>query len=375
MVAIGRISLAVGSLAISLSPRLRPLVVGYYGEHNLGDDALLQVLLQQLPPEAAPVITARDQGQIRRRFQVATVDRGRLVSVLVALSRCDSLVLGGGSLLQDSTSARSLVYYAALMVVAALQRKPVLLWAQGLGPLHRRSSRWLVGVLLRMTRASSWRDKQSADLASRLGCAGAADHVAPDPVWSLKGPSWHGHGGPIVLCFRPTRQLVGPRWLLWLQALEQLVPDRPLLWLPLHAGQDRGLLDHLQQEGLLSPALQQRSRELHPSDPAEVMQVCAAGGLVLAMRLHGLILAAATGAPAAALSYDPKVSAAAADLGCPVHRLDQVPDPLDLLESWQGCVDQPSDAECVRRLCQGAELHRQVLLNALSAPVASRPSQ
>jgi polysaccharide pyruvyl transferase WcaK-like protein len=40
--------------------------------------------------------------------------------VLKALGRCDALVLGGGSLLQDSTSFRSLLYYAALMAAARL---------------------------------------------------------------------------------------------------------------------------------------------------------------------------------------------------------------------------------------------------------------
>jgi polysaccharide pyruvyl transferase WcaK-like protein len=28
---------------------MRALICGYYGEHNLGDDALLEVLLDQLP--------------------------------------------------------------------------------------------------------------------------------------------------------------------------------------------------------------------------------------------------------------------------------------------------------------------------------------
>ena len=132
---------------------VRPLLCGYYGENNIGDDALLQALLQSLPAEAKPCITAADQQQVQRQFCVDSCDRRSLRSTLGALGDCDGLILGGGSLLQDSTSWRSLLYYAVLIGTARLQSKPVILWAQGLGPLRRRRSRLLVG---RLDRQLSW---------------------------------------------------------------------------------------------------------------------------------------------------------------------------------------------------------------------------
>jgi polysaccharide pyruvyl transferase CsaB len=132
------------------------LLCGYYGEHNLGDDALLEALLGQLPAGVTPLVTAHDETQVQARFGVATVPRRRLKAVLAALGRCRALVLGGGSLLQDATSFRSLVYYGALISAARLQGKPVLLWAQGLGPLRRRRSRLLVQALLPAISAISW---------------------------------------------------------------------------------------------------------------------------------------------------------------------------------------------------------------------------
>ena len=119
-------------------PGRKVLLCGYYGEHNLGDDALLQVLLQQLPEGCEALATALDQQEIRALFGVATTDRSRLAGVLAALGSCDALVLGGGSLLQDATSFRSLLYYAALILAARLQGRAVILWGQGLGPLYRR---------------------------------------------------------------------------------------------------------------------------------------------------------------------------------------------------------------------------------------------
>ncbi|MEX1316637.1 MAG: polysaccharide pyruvyl transferase CsaB [Synechococcaceae cyanobacterium] len=359
-----------------------PLLVGYYGEHNLGDDALLQVLLAQLPAPCRPTVTARDQAEVRERFGVSTVNRRRLAAVLAALGHCDALVFGGGSLLQDSTSFASLLYYAALISAARLRGRPVLLWAQGLGPLRRRRSRLLVAALLRLVSGCSWRDPESAALARELGwqpdrrqlasaavCTDpAADAgVGSDAVWSFPGPAWSGRGGPIVLCFRPTAQLRGQAWRPWLEALEGLAPERELLWLPLHRHQDRGLLAQLAAEGLLGEALAARSRELAPGRPEDVQAVCAGSGLVLAMRLHGLILAAVSGAPVAALSYDPKVAAAARALGCSLAQLDKPPAPAELLREWRTILDLQPDVRRIEELRKATDVHRQLLESVFSS--------
>ena len=351
--------------------------MGYYGEHNLGDDALLAVLLQQLPGQAQPIVTARDQQLVTRRFGVFCVDRGSLSAVMAALGSATALVLGGGSLLQDSTSFRSLLYYAALIVWARQQGKPVLLWAQGLGPLRRRRSRLLVRALLACATACSWRDPASAALAGDLGWRPQAGltGVGSDPVWTFPTQPWRGRGGPLLLCFRPTAQLQGSAWLPLLRAIDRLAPEREVIWVPFHAGQDKGLLDQLRERRLLPEGLSRRSREQPPQSPAAAMELFAGSGLVLAMRLHGLILAALSGAPVAALSYDPKVLAAAQALGCAVHDLDEPAtvaaggaDPLardQLLATWQASLDRPPSAERLETLRQDGEIHGELLRHVL----------
>ena len=338
----------------------RVLLCGYYGEHNLGDDALLEVLLSQLPAGCQAVVTAHDAALVQERFGVETVPRRSLPLVLKALRRCDALVLGGGSLLQDSTSFRSLLYYGALIAAARLEGKPVLLWGQGLGPLRRRRSRLLVGRLLRLATAMSWRDPESASLAKLLGREGP---VGSDPVWALPAQPWRGAGGPLVLCFRPTGQLQGAAWRPYLEALDQLARehDREVIWLPFHATQDRGLLDHLRQEQLLPAGLAARSREVLAERPSEAIAMGSGAGLVVAMRLHGLILAALSGAPCAALSYDPKVAAAAAALGCPCHSLDAAAAPAELVAAWTAVLDSPPPSARLAELRQQTAVHRQLL--------------
>jgi polysaccharide pyruvyl transferase CsaB len=340
-------------------PPGRPLLCGYYGEHNIGDDALLTVLLDQLPAGVEPTVTARDQALVRERFAVKTVDRQRIAAVLAALDGCDALVLGGGSLLQDSTSFRSLVYYGILILAARFRRLPVLLWAQGLGPLRRCRSRMLVRLVLPLVSASSWRDQASAALASRLGGGGV---VGSDPVWAFPAGSWAGRGGPIVLCWRPVAQLDRNGWRPYLEALAALAEasGREVLWLAFHRDQDSALAEQLVGLGVVPESLRQRSRPLDAVDPAAAIVAFQRAALVLAMRLHGLILAAVAGAPCAALSYDPKVAAAAAALDCPCQDLG-APAADDLERRWRDTLDQPPSPQRIAEQRQATAIHRQLL--------------
>jgi polysaccharide pyruvyl transferase CsaB len=347
-------------MASPAGSRAAVMLCGYYGEHNLGDDALLAVLLSQLPEGCRPLITAHDQPMVAAAFDAETVDRRRPATVLAALGRCQALVLGGGSLLQDATSFSSLLYYALLILVAWINNKPVLLWAQGLGPLRRRRSRRLVSFLLARISAASWRDGESARLAKQLGCR--FDLVGSDPVWALQSGSWRGSGGPIVLCWRPVASLKLPEWRLYLEAVATLAErsERQVIWLPFHREQDNSLFDDLNKQGLIPDGLLDRSSKIRPETPAEAIELFSSAALVVAMRLHGLILAALAGAPVVALSYDPKVTAAAAAIGCDCRDLG--PDCLEsVLGAWAESFEQPTHETRLQVLRHQAEVHRQVL--------------
>ena len=341
------------------------LLCGYYGEHNLGDDALLEALLSQLPPGLTPLVTAFDQAEVQRVHGVETVQRRSFGAVLEALGRSQALVLGGGSLLQDATSFRSLLYYAALISAARLQGKPVLLWAQGLGPLRRRRSRALVRGLLPLVSGITWRDPGSARLSRELG--GPASHGS-DAVWSLPRQHWLGKGGPIVVCWRPTPQLVGAAWRPYLSALEQLAErfDRQVIWLPFHRDQDTPLLEQLTAQGLLGPALLRRSRVVQASTPAEAMAIFRGASLVLAMRLHALILAALSGSAVTGLSYDPKVQACAEELGCSCIDLSERPSSAaDLASLWGEALEHPPATEALEAMHQATAVHADLLTHLL----------
>ena len=314
----------------------RVLLCGYYGEHNLGDDALLATLLALLPSYCPVVVTAQDHRQVQAQFGVVTCHRSEPIRLLWALVRTQVLVLGGGSLLQDSTSQRSLLYYVALILAARLLGRPVLLWGQGLGPLKTRTSRLLARLSLHLVQGITWRDDQSAAMAAAWGIHAP---VGRDPVWSLpRRNAVYSTDGPIAgaicLCWRPTSLLNDAGWR---QLENQVIEDAkrhqaPVCLVPFHARQDASLLKscaaRLEAAGLVC-------QFWRPRTPWDFMEGLASVHLVVAMRLHGVILAAMADRPLLALSYDPKVDAAATAMAIPSINLADPNGLAALPEAWE----------------------------------------
>src|SRR6185437_3921635 len=98
---------------------MRILLSGYYGFGNLGDEALLHVIVTQLrmrfPDLTIEVLSAKPQETAAAAAGVSAIDRWNTREVRAAIERTDLLVSGGGGLLQNATSLRSLLYYVGIV--------------------------------------------------------------------------------------------------------------------------------------------------------------------------------------------------------------------------------------------------------------------
>jgi polysaccharide pyruvyl transferase WcaK-like protein len=65
-------------------------------------------------------------------------------STFLKITQADTVVFGGGSLLQDIGSQKSVAYYALLIIWAKLRNKPVYLISHGIGPVYRKLTIWLL---------------------------------------------------------------------------------------------------------------------------------------------------------------------------------------------------------------------------------------
>lgn len=284
---------------------MRLLISGYYGAGNLGDEALLGGLLTALADTGVRVTVASlDPAATRASHGVASVHR--LHGLPVALLSHDAVVSGGGGLLQDTTSGRSLAYYLAVVTAARRLGRRVAVFGQSLGPLsqagERRVRRALRGVPLGL------RDAPSLALAARLGLAahGVADASLLLPRWPAADLD---PGGPLALVPRAGHPTVTD--LLAEVGRRRTVVGERLRVVLAHP-------DHDRHEGRRLVAMLGEAEMVAPRDVSELRRALATARAVVSGRLHGLILGAAAGVPVAGIAYDPKVAGFADELAAPV---------------------------------------------------------
>ena len=143
------------------------LLCGYYGFSNMGDDALLRSAIKKAREKFPDLSVAALTKKGRRdssRFGVRCINRYSLP----ALTGCKHLIFGGGTLLQDGTSLRSLLYYASLLILAKRFGARCYLWGNGLGPLKSKAAKRFTARAIEVCDAASFRDIESFSLAKQL---------------------------------------------------------------------------------------------------------------------------------------------------------------------------------------------------------------
>lgn len=301
--------------------RVRVLLSGYYGFGNAGDEAVCAAILQTMRTHGgAPEITVitGSEDYTRRLHDAPCVSRR---SLLKALPRHDALFQGGGSLLQDATSARSVYYYLWVILAARLIRRPVFLYAQGIGPLRHRVSRAAVRVVLNRVQGISVRDRRSRDLLAEIGVSRPPVYLTADPVWALEpAPAeraatiWARQGLPAngrTVGIAARAAAGAPNLASSLGRAAASLQERgfDVTFLPMQRPRDEVFGEEMRRHmPRVAPAL------LGEYTPSDVMALVARVDFLIGMRLHALIFAAVQGVPVLGLSYDPKVEAVLSEL-------------------------------------------------------------
>ena len=297
---------------------MKIVLSGYYGFDNAGDEALLAAItssIKTLEPRAGFVVLS---GSPRRTFLLHRIQAVYFMNPLLVfwhLLTSDLLISGGGSIFQDVTSSRSLPYYISIVALAKLLGKPVIFYAQGVGPINRPFSRWLMRLIANRVDLITLRDEQSAELLKEIGVIRPPLIITADPVFYLTSPAD-----------------IDENIQLWLEGLEK----KPLLgvavrpWLPLEGYQEKlaRVLDELSRRGyqivfipMAYPEDVPESRRVAGlmQEPAAIIDIPMSSDqhlgfisrldFMIGMRLHALIFAANTGVTFAGISYDPKIDA------------------------------------------------------------------
>jgi polysaccharide pyruvyl transferase CsaB len=325
----------------------RVLIGGYYGHGNLGDEAILQAMLEELrglEPNLSATVVSGDPESTHRTHHVETVHDRDVPALLAAAEGSDLIVLGGGGLFHDYHGVDEatpltrlhwgLTFVDAFPMMASMFDRPLLLYGVGVGPLGTEAGRRHTRLAFERADAATVRDPESLELLRAIGAPTARVAVTADPAFRIAAPPVEGsdlaalglppdRSRPLVaVAVRAWRMGDGaPDWPPAVAAaLDRFVRARDvtLLFVPCQTPQpdeltdDRGAAEHV--AGLM----RERDRAIvgpGPFSPVRTQAIFGACELVVAMRLHAAILAAGAGVPIAAMAYDPKVRSVMRQLG------------------------------------------------------------
>lgn len=346
---------------------MRVVLAGYYGFGNGGDEALLTSALQMLPAEAEAIVLSPVPAQTSETHGVASINRWDGLGIQRLLRHSTAFVWGGGSLMQDGTSWRNPLYYGGLMGLAQQFGLKTIAWAQGIGPLQRSWTRWITRQCLQRCTAVSVRDRGSSQLLSDW----QIPHIlAPDPVWALAAselsdPVNLGQSDAIAVALRSHPLLTDKRLDILSQALGQLQAETQarMVLVPFQPRSDLAIARRLHQQ------LGEASQILDIADPRQLKGVLSQTRLTIAMRFHGLVMAAAEGVPIFGLSYDPKVARLLEALEAPGWDLADLPsNPQDVCRTWRKCYEERRalDASQLSAWKERALQHQQVFAECLA---------
>lgn len=345
--------------------QIQAVLCGYYGYGNGGDEALLASLLQMLPSNVTPLVLSSKPNQTSKQYGVQARNRKDPFALLGALMESEVFIWGGGSLIQDATSALSPFYYTGLMGLAQRLGLKTVAWAQGIGPLTRSGTRWMAKRAFQGCTGLSVRDRASARLLSNwdIPCI-----VAPDPVWALQSTPvaglWDLPAPRVAVALRSHPLLSTTRLANLTRALVdfQKATQTCILLVPFQPAQDLAIAQQIQPQ-LLGP-----SQVLTLRDPRQLKGVFRGVEMAIAMRYHGLIMAAAEGCRCFAISYDPKVKQLMEELELPGWELAELPeDPNQISQTWlEHYVNGDAlSVEQIPSLVDRALIHRELLCQAL----------
>lgn len=302
----------------TMVPQYNVVMSGYYGFNNTGDEAIMLSMhknIQQLGDNYHITVLSNKPQETKEKYGIEAVYRFGMRDVFHAIRKSDVLLSGGGSLLQDSTSTRSLMYYLSITALAKLMHKKVMLYANGIGPVRGKRNRRLVKQVVNKADLITLREENSYEELLSMGVNPKKCFVTADPVFTMDGI---GEGASRALLARegvPTdKPLVVVSVRNWkdmdrfidrfAQMCDTIVEkyDRNIVFLGMQMPNDITVSEKVRKK------MKQEAYILKNNhSPYEVMGIISQADFILSMRLHTLIFAARQCVPLIGFVYDPKI--------------------------------------------------------------------
>ena len=168
---------------------MKIVISGYYGFDNSGDDALLMSIIDNLKKndeKAEITVLSKNPQQTKRQYGVGAANRYNPFSLIKTIATCDLLISGGGTLIQDATSTKSLFYYLFVIKLAQIFRKKVMLYANGIGPLNSFKNIENTQKILDNVDLITLRDPKSREELEKIGVTKPKIELTADPAFLIE---------------------------------------------------------------------------------------------------------------------------------------------------------------------------------------------
>lgn len=296
------------------------VICGAYGKGNCGDNTILNAMVEQLraiDPDLPLTALSRKPMETKLCAGIDAVYTFHVFKIGRLMRRSKLYISGGGTLMQDATSTRSLLYYLFSIRQAAKAGCRVMLYGCGIGPISRpKNQKRAAKALNRYADVISVRDQYSVDTLQQLQVTKPEICLTADPALLIE-PS---QTGPTQTYLRKSG----------------ICPDRDYIMFALrpwegfqkkldafaaaceYAYGHHGLIPLLyamepQRDEAAITAVAKKLSCPHVllsagKDGRQALALVRQMKAVVSMRLHSLIFAAGQGVPVVGVVYDPKVS-------------------------------------------------------------------
>lgn len=295
------------------------VICGAYGYGNAGDDAILKSIIRSVQEldDAMPItVLAKNTQSIKKRYRVGSIYTFNLPKMVAAMRKSVLYINGGGTLIQNATSWRSLWYYLFTLRLAKLLGNKVDMYGCGIGPVTgKKNIRLVKRVLDRSVDTITLRETDSMKELESFGVRRPEILLSSDPALVLPPSpdldvdaylSRHGlEKGAPTICFMLRT---------WYGFEEKAAAFAACAD---YAYQRYGLtpvflsLNIFHDSSAAQKVVPYMKAPYHILDdgaePELLIGVLGRMDVVVSMRLHGLIFSSLSGAPLVGVSYDPKI--------------------------------------------------------------------
>jgi polysaccharide pyruvyl transferase CsaB len=285
-------------------------LAGYFGCKNLGDEAILQSIVAQIKKHdenhRITVLTSSPK-KTKENYNVNTLNRKKISNIIAAIQYSNLVVFAGGSIFQDITSIRSLLFYLLHIIIAKFLNKRIILYSQGITPFKHFISKLLFKNIAIFADRITVRDRASLEYLNKIGFQKTV-YISLDSALELVPLKIERkYNNTIALNLRPLHHLKKksiPYYEIT-AALTTLIKKKKkkILYLPMHP-------DDLEIGIKLQMLVGEQHFKIAPKTnlPSELLSHIEQCDMLIGMRLHSLVFASVCSVPFIGINYDVKVN-------------------------------------------------------------------